>query len=750
MATAQHSDHEELDLINEIQPPDNIDKTDEMPTSKDSEDKVDQGRPRRLRNLTTDGQGQFDEKKNAHKLKISIVKSDFQMLVGHIETYSNDLVSLEDLKLNLIKRTNRFDELCKNFLSFLTRENTTECMDEIKLLQQEIVDFSNIAKPEFKRLNDYINALRELENNSSVWSSRSRGSRSSGKSSRSSVIVKTKAKAEAAKVRAHFAERETELLKQSALHVMKQKVIKADLVLLNHKKEAAAIEAEAEALESELQDDFSQVISDKPALDSKTKTAAYVDQIQHPGPFDKTVHFADEDKEFASKSADFPLLSFVKSTFNKQQSHHDQSPTRDSLDPTSDLLLDPVSPKTDKSTIRSDLPKSQFDYCPADSVLSSSLDPTSTPFQPKNVNCNASVHQTCAASSATKDNTIQSDFTSFLLKRDLLHSRFNTFDGRPEFYPSWKASFRKIVTEIHADASEEIDLLVKWTCAESQTHVQSIKAANMYDPNKALRLIWERLDERYGSPEQIDRALKKKLDSFQRITTDYSKLYVLSDILAEILSVKENENYGALFSYFDCSIGVKPIVSKLPLHLQERWTRTAVEYNERHGTIYPPFRIFADFVHKQSRIKNNPSFSYDAPLRNFPPKAKSFAPGNRQSDVRVRANDTTELVQTNNTTVSTSANHEIKCPIHGTKHSLNECRSFQSKSIMDRRKLLKQHKMCFRCCNTNTHQQLDCTETVKCSICQQTNHATALHMDRKDPTKHGGEQTNDSNPANNP
>lgn len=395
-----------------------------------------------------------------------------------------------------------------------------------------------------------------------------------------------KARAEEAKNRAFYAEKEAALLKENALLEMQETVevarlvkhkadLKADLDLLSMKKEAAATEAVVGVLESEFEEDLSQVIYEPP-LDAKIKTAVYVDRLAP--------------------------VTFV----------NDPKTSKDSTPP----VLDKTSSKRDKPTISFHLPRTRFDSEPATSTFSSHLNPNSAPFVPNSVNDNQKEHEYPDTNNNHKIQSIASDFTSFLLKRDLLHLRFNTFDDRPEFYPSWKSSFKKIVNEIRVDASEEIDLLVKWTGSESRSHVQSIKAANTYDPEKAVRLIWARLDERYGSPEHIDQAIRKKLDNFPRITNDYSKLYVLSDILAEIVSIKENESYGCLFSYFDCSVGVKPIVGKLPIHLQERWTRTAVDYNERNGTIYPPFRIFADFVHKQSTIKNNPCFSSETTQRN--------------------------------------------------------------------------------------------------------------------------------------
>lgn len=67
--------------------------------------------------------------------------------------------------------------------------------------------------------------------------------------------------------------------------------------------------------------------------------------------------------------------------------------------------------------------------------------------------------------------------------------------------------------------------------ADSTKHAQSIRIANASDPAEALRKVWESLDERYGSPELIESALKRKRMNFSKLTNkDTEKLYTLSDL----------------------------------------------------------------------------------------------------------------------------------------------------------------------------------------------------------------------------
>lgn len=131
-----------------------------------------------------------------------------------------------------------------------------------------------------------------------------------------------------------------------------------------------------------------------------------------------------------------------------------------------------------------------------------------------------------------------------------------------------------MMNELSVDAAEEIELLIKWLGPISSTYAtyaRCIKISNMNNPVIGLERLWERLDDRYGCPELIEEALKRKLDRFPKLSNkDYKKLYELTDILAEIQSIKEDDQYHDLLAYYDTSSGIIPIVRKLPHFLQKK------------------------------------------------------------------------------------------------------------------------------------------------------------------------------------
>ena len=160
-----------------------------------------------------------------------------------------------------------------------------------------------------------------------------------------------------------------------------------------------------------------------------------------------------------------------------------------------------------------------------------------------------------------------------------------------------------------AESHEELDLLVKWLGTESKKHARSLKSSCAHDTDMAVKLIWERLDERYGAVESVYAAIMEKITKMQKIgPRESEKLYDLTDILVEVQALKQNAHFNVALSYFDSSLGVAPIVSKLPYNLQERWLTVASTYKSKHNVSYPPFVAFLQFVQKQAKMRNDPSF----------------------------------------------------------------------------------------------------------------------------------------------
>lgn len=87
--------------------------------------------------------------------------------------------------------------------------------------------------------------------------------------------------------------------------------------------------------------------------------------------------------------------------------------------------------------------------------------------------------------------------------------------------------------------SEEMDLLFKWPGKESAENVENIRGIHFNHPAAGLAMIWDRLEQSYGTAEVIEDALFKRINAFLKLTNrDYSKLTKLSDFVMELESAK--------------------------------------------------------------------------------------------------------------------------------------------------------------------------------------------------------------------
>ncbi|XP_070203432.1 uncharacterized protein [Littorina saxatilis] len=342
---------------------------------------------------------------------------------------------------------------------------------------------------------------------------------------------------------------------------------------------------------------------------------------------------------------------------------------------------------------------------------------------------------------APKTSADASDLSRFLLKKELMLSRLTPFNEKPESFAVWQNSFRAIMLDLDATPQEELDLLVKYLGPETSRYALSLRASNAANPERGLRTLWERLEERYGSPEIVEACLKARLQQFPQLTyKDGKKLYELCDLLDEIQSALENPALSPLFAIYNSSTGVNAVMNKLPRGIQQRWITQAFKYKTVHSVPFPPFSYLVDFVRTQSKILNDPAFNFQSePVK--PHEQRN--PRNQQAFARKTDIDQNE-----------DKPHEPpdKCPIHKSQHTLATCNAFKAKSWNDRVALLKEKKICYKCLSSTKHIAKKCPATVSCEKCNKPDHCTAMHRgERREsqaPSDHGGEGRRDNNVEN--
>ena len=505
-----------------------------------------------------------------------------------------------------------------------------------------------------------------------LQSQHTRASRSSVGSKASLAIARARAKAEAAQARAAYTKREIELKVERAR-------IEATFQALQVEKERDAAQAEADILEAGLMDAASgcsvKTPISLPPQNSRQRTEDYVRDLAHvtsPPPE------IEENMEEAKPSFQTPNIKA------KREDEHLN-------DGYGALPFETKHQVLDQAGATPHTPHKSPTYL----HRNSEYDRTPTTY----------------------------DLAKCLARNQLVTTGLITFDDRPENYWAWKSSFQSAIAGLDLTYREELDLLSKWLGRESSEQVRRIKAANIRNAQAGLVMAWERLEETYGSPEAIERALFTKLENFPKLTNkEPQKLRALGDLLLELDAAKA-DGYLPGLSYLDTSRGVHPIVEKLPYNLQDKWMSFGSKFKRDYKVSFPPFSVFVHFVCTEAKARTDPSFNF----------ATSTAPSERRerSDKYNRPSISVHKMTVSPPMKSGGEKKLVDlgklCPIHEKPHPLRKCRGFREKTLEERKQFLKENSICFRCCSSYDHFAKDCKDEVQCRECQSNRHPTALH-----------------------
>ncbi len=160
------------------------------------------------------------------------------------------------------------------------------------------------------------------------------------------------------------------------------------------------------------------------------------------------------------------------------------------------------------------------------------------------------------------------------------------------------------------------------------------------------------------------------------------------------------------------------VIQKLPNHLQNKW-RDQVSKARRYSNRILVYADLVEFVQLASDTANDPVYGRDSgsftdqttagnKARKRPngpgPKSGSFATGVKHCD-----KDSVHM-----------------CPLCKGTHDLDDCETFLSKSVDERRSFLQKSRLCFACYGSN-HMSKGCTFKRTCKQCGKP-HPTALHV----------------------
>ncbi|XP_028407859.1 uncharacterized protein LOC114530488 [Dendronephthya gigantea] len=319
-------------------------------------------------------------------------------------------------------------------------------------------------------------------------------------------------------------------------------------------------------------------------------------------------------------------------------------------------------------------------------------------------------------------------YIQFIARRELIANKLKKFDNNPQNYCTWRESFKTMIRGVNISPSEQLNLIIEHTTGESNTLAQRIRNAYIQKPAEGVSVLWQKLNQRFGSSSVVTQVHLKKLSEFPKVGfRDNKKLQELGDLLLELQCAKSDGGCPGL-KILDEPIYIKPIIAKLPGDIQGRWQRYAYRYLKEHAAMdYPPFIEFSTFIQELSLERNNPNLIIDLPERD---------PG-----LRSRSR---EVISTKRTEVKTPPRDPSNwCLVHQKPHPLRKCRAFLAKPLAEKTKIVKENGVCFRCLASCEHCAKDCQTKVTCTECDSDKHLAALHSEAH--PKNGGELPPKSN-----
>ncbi|XP_071138317.1 uncharacterized protein [Mytilus edulis] len=411
---------------------------------------------------------------HSHKIKyLKQIDGSWETIENLLEEFSEcskELKPLRKLEKNILKSREKYCENSNQYIEFLTRKNNEDSNEALPTFKTEFKKCTEIIDNTLQQIKTLKLTAAETMSVVPVQSVRSNNSGKSGSIS-SSAMARKRVNAEVQRTKLQYAEQQTKLIKQKArlseletqskaLKDHEKAEVDADLALLKQQTEAAVAEVEVKVLEEAESDRRSLLLQeDKESLQKvkMTLTEKYVNEQ-----FNEVEQLKSQDKN-NNVPQDIP---------NNQDKFSSHTPA-----PRNQLNIIPT-PRN--------LPKFQVDDL--DRWIVEDIKPEIRQKQTLNPYA-ADFELTQPPLPPNHDQSVVSDLTKFLLKKDLLLSRFQNFDDCPETYASWKATFKSITEELSVTASEEMDLLVKWLGRESSKFSQNIRASNVNNPNAGLRRI---------------------------------------------------------------------------------------------------------------------------------------------------------------------------------------------------------------------------------------------------------------------
>ena len=310
---------------------------------------------------------------------------------------------------------------------------------------------------------------------------------------------------------------------------------------------------------------------------------------------------------------------------------------------------------------------------------------------------------------------------------NLPRSTMMVFDGDPMNYWTFTNAFDSCVDSCSVSDGVKLNRLFEYCTGKA---AKVIKPCALMHPTEGYHRARILLHERFGNDFKIAEAWIRKVTEGSVIRPNNGA--DLQDLADDVRSCAETFGAMGRLEEIDSRVRMVKIVQRLPVYLQSRWRKEAVNMKDRLGQ-YPNIRCLVEFLDKVANEMNDPVFG--AVGRHQEPKStrrqeksfKSFA---------VQASEASDPKKLSDANRHKAAPANRECPICKENHNVTNCKQFKQMPPEKRLELAKEKKLCFSCLKAGKHTIRWCKFRRTCGIDGCTHkHSRLLHTNDPDDSR---------------
>ena len=325
------------------------------------------------------------------------------------------------------------------------------------------------------------------------------------------------------------------------------------------------------------------------------------------------------------------------------------------------------------------------------------------------------------------------------------------FTGEVLKYPTFIKSFKASVESCTTDADIRLSRLFQFLGGEAR---ESVRSCLYIGGNDGYKAAISALDKLYGSPHRITQDIIKSL----RSPKPAKSCKDLRQLANELRGAYQILNSEKCLDEIDSQVILFDIVSRLAMHIQNRWYKAEMKNKKEHGK-YLKFKDLVEFVESVSDELSDPIIGEGARLARLnrvkqvasydvqvdPPSepsvhsdvenvstsdffsAQSSLEYDMSANVAAAATSSVHRPPSARGSSSETQRQFPPCALCKGSHFIGKCNAFRRMSVRDRLGVVQDRNLCHNCLRGN-HTTSECQNKNRCFVCG-LKHTSYIHFD---------------------